>query len=72
MSVGERAKLTCSPDFAYGPGGYPGVYLFFICQLTIQSVILPVVLSTITSPKCPSVCYPVCSFFLINNILIKT
>ncbi|CAH1773056.1 unnamed protein product [Owenia fusiformis] len=25
MSVGERAKLTCSPDYAYGPRGYPGV-----------------------------------------------
>jgi len=25
MSVGERAKLTCSPDFAYGERGYPGV-----------------------------------------------
>ncbi|XP_029911692.1 peptidyl-prolyl cis-trans isomerase FKBP1A-like [Myripristis murdjan] len=25
MSVGERAKLTCSPDFAYGSKGHPGV-----------------------------------------------
>ena len=25
MSVGERAKLTCSPDYAYGEGGHPGV-----------------------------------------------
>lgn len=25
MSVGEKAKLTCSPDFAYGDVGYPGV-----------------------------------------------
>jgi len=25
MSVGERAKLTCSPDYAYGERGYPGV-----------------------------------------------
>lgn len=25
MSVGERAKLTCSPDFAYGSRGHPGV-----------------------------------------------
>jgi FK506-binding protein 1 len=25
MSVGQRARLTCSPDFAYGPRGYPGV-----------------------------------------------
>ena len=26
MSVGQRAKLTCSPDYAYGERGYPGVY----------------------------------------------
>jgi len=25
MSVGEKAKLTCSPDYAYGERGYPGV-----------------------------------------------
>ena len=25
MSVGERAILTCSPDYAYGEKGYPGV-----------------------------------------------
>lgn len=25
MSVGQRARLTCSPDYAYGPRGYPGV-----------------------------------------------
>ncbi|KAG6460918.1 peptidyl-prolyl cis-trans isomerase Fkbp12 [Manduca sexta] len=25
MSVGERARLTCSPDFAYGSRGHPGV-----------------------------------------------
>jgi len=25
MSVGERAKLTCSPDYAYGDRGHPGV-----------------------------------------------
>ena len=26
MSVGEKAKLTCSPDYAYGEQGHPGVY----------------------------------------------
>lgn len=26
MSVGERANLTCSPDYAYGDKGHPGVY----------------------------------------------
>jgi len=25
MSVGQRAKLTCTPDFAYGPSGVGGV-----------------------------------------------
>uniref|UniRef100_A0A7S0G2E1 peptidylprolyl isomerase n=1 Tax=Rhodosorus marinus TaxID=101924 RepID=A0A7S0G2E1_9RHOD len=25
MSVGQVAKLTCSPDYAYGPRGVPGV-----------------------------------------------
>uniref|UniRef100_A0A3P9H7C1 peptidylprolyl isomerase n=1 Tax=Oryzias latipes TaxID=8090 RepID=A0A3P9H7C1_ORYLA len=25
MSVGELAKLTCSPDFAYGSKGYPPI-----------------------------------------------
>lgn len=25
MSIGERAKLTCSPDYAYGERGHPGI-----------------------------------------------
>uniref|UniRef100_A0A8C7XRR5 peptidylprolyl isomerase n=1 Tax=Oryzias sinensis TaxID=183150 RepID=A0A8C7XRR5_9TELE len=25
MSVGQRAKLTCSSDFAYGNKGHPGI-----------------------------------------------
>ncbi|ESP05697.1 hypothetical protein LOTGIDRAFT_205592 [Lottia gigantea] len=25
MSVGQRARLTCSPDYAYGNRGHPGV-----------------------------------------------
>ncbi|MBN3306276.1 FKB1A isomerase, partial [Amia calva] len=25
MSVGQRARLTCSPDFAYGSKGHPGI-----------------------------------------------
>lgn len=25
MSVGERARLICSPDFAYGSRGHPGI-----------------------------------------------
>lgn len=25
MSVGERARLTCTPDFAYGSTGHPGI-----------------------------------------------
>ena len=24
LSLGQRANLTCTPDFAYGPRGYPG------------------------------------------------
>lgn len=25
MSLGQRAKLTCSPDYAYGNKGHPGI-----------------------------------------------
>ncbi|KAI8065306.1 FK506-binding protein 1 [Gongronella butleri] len=25
LSIGQRAKFTCSPDYAYGPRGIPGV-----------------------------------------------
>jgi len=25
MSIGQRAKLTCSPDYAYGSRGFPGL-----------------------------------------------
>ncbi|KAJ8651918.1 peptidyl-prolyl cis-trans isomerase [Lichtheimia ornata] len=25
LSIGQRAKLTCTPDYAYGPGGIPGL-----------------------------------------------
>ncbi|KAG0165360.1 FK506-binding protein 1 [Apophysomyces sp. BC1034] len=25
LSIGQKAKLTCSPDYAYGPRGVPGV-----------------------------------------------
>lgn len=25
MSVGQRAKLVCTPDFAYGSKGHPGI-----------------------------------------------
>lgn len=28
MSVGQRAKLICSPDYAYGALGHPGIYPF--------------------------------------------
>ncbi|KAF2363131.1 FKBP-type peptidyl-prolyl cis-trans isomerase domain [Trinorchestia longiramus] len=25
MTIGEQARLTCSPDYGYGSRGYPGV-----------------------------------------------
>lgn len=25
MSVGQRARLTCTPDYAYGSAGHPGI-----------------------------------------------
>jgi len=25
LSLGQRAKLTCSPDYAYGSRGHPGI-----------------------------------------------
>lgn len=25
LSIGERARLTCSPDYAYGSKGHPGI-----------------------------------------------
>ncbi|CAI9597244.1 unnamed protein product, partial [Staurois parvus] len=25
MSVGQKARLICSPDYAYGPTGHPGI-----------------------------------------------
>ncbi|CAN7977515.1 unnamed protein product, partial [Ixodes persulcatus] len=28
MSVGQRAKVICSPDYAYGAVGHPGIYPF--------------------------------------------
>ncbi|KAK7601010.1 hypothetical protein V9T40_008451 [Parthenolecanium corni] len=28
LSVGERATLKCSPDYAYGAKGHPGIYPF--------------------------------------------
>ena len=30
MSKGQRAKLTCSPDYAYGERGFSGLYPFNI------------------------------------------
>ncbi|XP_052775017.1 peptidyl-prolyl cis-trans isomerase FKBP1A-like [Mya arenaria] len=26
MSIGQKIKLTCPPEFAYGKRGFPGVY----------------------------------------------
>ncbi|KDR18470.1 Peptidyl-prolyl cis-trans isomerase FKBP1B [Zootermopsis nevadensis] len=30
MCVGQRARLVCTSDFAYGPRGHPGIYPFSI------------------------------------------
>lgn len=35
MSKGERAKLTCSPDYAYGAAGAGGVYPFIITNQSL-------------------------------------
>ncbi|XP_071946095.1 peptidyl-prolyl cis-trans isomerase Fkbp12-like [Antedon mediterranea] len=32
MSIGQRAKLTCSPDYAYGSQGFHDVYPFLITK----------------------------------------
>ena len=40
MKIGERAKLTCSPDYAYGSRGVGGIYpltvfhRYLFCQVT--------------------------------------
>ncbi len=36
MSVGERAKLTCSSDYAYGEAGHHGVYPFAHLYVVIK------------------------------------
>lgn len=35
MCVGQRAKLTCSPDYAYGSCGHPGIYPLFILKINL-------------------------------------
>lgn len=35
MSVGDRAKVKCSPGYAYGAGGFPG-NLFIINTFTLS------------------------------------
>jgi FKBP-type peptidyl-prolyl cis-trans isomerase len=34
MNLGETAKLTCSPDYAYGAGGRDKYYVFLSNQAT--------------------------------------
>jgi len=34
MSIGQVAKLTCSPDYGYGERGVGGVYpLLYVCSV---------------------------------------
>ncbi|ELK31559.1 Peptidyl-prolyl cis-trans isomerase FKBP1B [Myotis davidii] len=33
MSLGQRVKLTCTPDVAYGATGHPGATLIFDVEL---------------------------------------
>ena len=40
MSIGQTAKLTCSPDYAYGESGVGGVYpLLFVCMRQLTDVV---------------------------------
>lgn len=40
MSIGQTAKLTCSPDYAYGERGVGGVYpLLFVCMRQLTDVV---------------------------------
>jgi len=32
MSIGQTAKLTCSPDYAYGERGVSGVYPLLVTE----------------------------------------
>ena len=38
MCVGERAILTCSPDFAYGSRGHPGVYPLMLYKMFYKNI----------------------------------
>ena len=33
MSVGQKARLVCTPDYAYGEKGFPGATLTFDVEL---------------------------------------
>ena len=46
MSVGQRAILTCSPDYAYGPRGHPGVYPTLCCVVLWLCVCVVHVMTT--------------------------
>ena len=37
MCVGQRATLKCSPDFAYGSRGHPGIYPFITNLFTFSN-----------------------------------
>ncbi len=49
MSLGERAKLTCSSDYAYGERGHPGVYPFtLVIILHVESRQICMLLQALT------------------------
>ena len=40
MSLGEKARLTISPDYGYGDRGYPPVYPFNVYIISLNSLLV--------------------------------
>ncbi|GMF28300.1 unnamed protein product [Phytophthora lilii] len=51
MKLGETARLTCTPDYAYGAGGFPTWGYPFQLQPTTASSFMSMLLSNISSLK---------------------